>query len=387
MVIKRVLLVINVRWWNAEAAYALNLARGLISTGVRVWIMVNPDSPVHKKAVEKGIDVVTDIALDSHNPFVQGVNLKKILSHIDHKRIDLVNSFKSNGAFLFSLARYLRPGLTYVKTRGVAVPPRKNGFNRYLYGPKGCDGIVTVGKSVRKWMETLLGTDHAQKVATIYYGDSPIREVGNQEDPTGRVRFGISEKAVTLSLLGRTQPIKGHLVLLEALHLTANPKLHVIFLVKDLAEYPDEMRQIEDYIDANQLQGQVTILGFRHDLGSVFSVIDCGVIPSLESEVNCRVCVEFFSAGIPVISFPTGTLPDIVEHKKNGYLCREKSANGLAQALMWAYENRIELQQSGERAQQDYMEKYSLERLAADTLSFYETCLKKNHSRNRGESA
>ena len=50
MPLKSVLLSINVRWWNAEAAYAVNLARGLILNGIEVMLIVNPGSPVHQKA-------------------------------------------------------------------------------------------------------------------------------------------------------------------------------------------------------------------------------------------------------------------------------------------------------------------------------------------------
>ena len=149
MSISRILLSINVRWWNAEAAYALNLARGLKDRGCQVWMIVNPQSPVHKKAEEFGIPVITDIDLDSISPLSHMSNLFKLLNYVDSFNIQLINSFKSNGSFLFSLVRRLRRHVCYVKTRGEARPPRRNMANRYLYGKRGCDGLIAVGTTHR----------------------------------------------------------------------------------------------------------------------------------------------------------------------------------------------------------------------------------------------
>ncbi len=375
MSIDRVLFAINVRWWNAEAAYALNLARGLKEQGVQVWLIVNPGSPAHDKALQEGLGVITNIALDSHNPVIQLKNLKRILFHIDHKKIQLINSFKSNGAFLFSIARYLRPGLSYIKTRGIAFPPKNNFMNQYLYGPKCCDGIITVGSPVRSWMEELLGGNQSQKITTVYYGDTPVSQSLESSTESLRAKHNISEEAFVLALLGRTQQVKGHLILLEAIRLLADPKFHIIFLIKDREEFPEELKEIELFISSNNLENQVTTLGFQKDLGSILSLVNCGVIPSTASEVNCRVCVEFFSLGIPVVSFPTGTLPDIVTHKKNGYLCGEKSAFELAKAIKWIHEDEVKYVKLGKNALNDYHRKYSLEIFTSETLAFYETCL------------
>ncbi|MBU2515066.1 glycosyltransferase family 4 protein [bacterium] len=383
MLIKRVLLAINVRWWNAEAAYALNLARGLKNQGIQVWLIVNLNSPVHQKARERGLEVITDVALDSYNPVVQLKNLKRLFFHIDHKGIQLINSFKSNGAFLFSIVRYFRLGIIYIKTRGVASPPRNNIFNRYLYGSKCCDGIVTVGSPVRRWMEGLFGGNRLQNITTVHYGDTPVSQNTESNRESSRTRHNIPEEAFVLTLLGRTQQIKGHLILLEALKLIDDPVFHLLFLIKDKGEYPDELNKIEQFIKSNNLNKQVTMLGFQDDLGGILSTVDCGVIPSTASEVNCRVCVEFFSLGIPVVSFPTGTLPDIVEHKKNGYLCAEKTAMELVRAIKWIYGNRDEFIKMGEKALKDYQEKYTLEAFTSNMLAFYETCSNRDSEVNR----
>ena len=40
----RILITSNVRWWNAEAAYAAILARELLNAGHKVWVLSRPNS-------------------------------------------------------------------------------------------------------------------------------------------------------------------------------------------------------------------------------------------------------------------------------------------------------------------------------------------------------
>ncbi len=369
-----VLLAINVRWWNAEAAYAINLARGLVSQGVKVHIIVNPASPVHQRAERYGLNTVTSILLDSHSPIAQYNNLKKLLSIIDEHNIELINSFKSNGAVLFSIARRYRPGLTYIKTRGVAAPPKNHFINRLLYDRRSCDGIITVGSPVYQWIRELLGSTSQQHVKTIYYGDSAVNQTNSEKNQNQVAGFTPPDDNKVFALVGRTQEVKGHLLLLQALKKVEKAPIHVLFLVKDLEEFPHVLKEIEEFIEINQLKNKVTILGFQKHLGNILKLVHCGVIPSLASEVNCRVCVEFFSLGIPVIAFPTGTLPDIISHRRNGFLCKEKSIFELVKAMNWALDDTVEFDKAKQGALKDYREKYTLENLAAETLAFYQYC-------------
>lgn len=369
-----VLLAINVRWWNAEAAYAINLARGLVNQGVDVRIIVNPGSPVHQRAEKYGLNTITSIHLDSHSPVAHYNNFRRLLRVIDQHNIELINSFKSNGAVLFSLARRYRPGLTYIKTRGIAAAPKNHFINRFLYDRRSCDGIITVGSPVYHWIRKLVGSKSKQHVKTIYYGDSAVSRETSESNTNGIPGFPPPENSKIFALLGRTQQVKGHLLLLQALKKLENSPVHILFLVKDLEEFPDVLMEIEKFIEINQLKNKVTILGFQKNLGSILELVHCGVIPSLASEVNCRVCVEFFSLGIPVIAFPTGTLPDIISHRRNGYLCEEKSVAELAKAMNWALEDNTEFDKAKQIALEDHQDKYTLENLATETLAFYKHC-------------
>jgi len=71
-----------------------------------------------------------------------------------------------------------------------------------------------------------------------------------------------------------------------------------------------------------------------------YSAADMFVSPSLDDNLPNTV-MESLSCGTPVLAFNTGGIPDMVEHKKNGYLSNYKSVDDLMNGIYWIYENRL----------------------------------------------
>lgn len=369
---KRIIISINVRWWNAEAAYAINLARGLIIEGNNVWMIVNLNSPVHKKALGFNIPVITDINLDSFSLIKQGRNFRKILKYIDEYKVQIIHSFKSNGSFLFSFARKLRPALMHIRTRGEARPPKAHFINRLSYEAKSCDGVIAVGDIVKNWIQKLgANINHLE---TIYYGDSSVKYNPNLTRTDNPFLQNLEPETITIALVGRTQDIKGHHQALEALSMLKSSKIHLFFFIKDLAEYPEELEDLRRIIDTENLTNLVTITDFLPELGDVLSLVDIGIVPSLASEVNCRVAVEFFSLGKPVVAFSTGSLPEVIKHNYSGLICEDKTSKSLMGAIKLLLNDSSLRLKMGKNALLEYQTRFNLSALTTKTLNFYKKC-------------
>jgi glycosyltransferase involved in cell wall biosynthesis len=88
----------------------------------------------------------------------------------------------------------------------------------------------------------------------------------------------------------------------------------------------------------------IRYLGEFHDdmsLRLLYSAADVMVVPSRRDNLP-NTAVEAHACGTPVVAFRIGGLPDIVEHKKTGYLADPFDTGELAQGILWTLKKSIE---------------------------------------------
>jgi glycosyltransferase involved in cell wall biosynthesis len=100
--------------------------------------------------------------------------------------------------------------------------------------------------------------------------------------------------------------------------------------------------------------------------------IDIGVVSSVDSEVICRVAVEFFSVGTPVAAFPTGALPEIIQDGVTGRIAKDRSVEALTEILEWMLESSVRIAELGQNARQESLERFDPIKLLEQTLAVYE---------------
>jgi glycosyltransferase involved in cell wall biosynthesis len=57
------------------------------------------------------------------------------------------------------------------------------------------------------------------------------------------------------------------------------------------------------------------------------------VVPSAAHDPNPRVVLEAFSAGVPVVAFPSGGIPEIIQDGETGFLSIGRTPESLAQRM------------------------------------------------------
>ncbi len=94
-------------------------------------------------------------------------------------------------------------------------------------------------------------------------------------------------------------------------------------------------------IDISNINIQVVQLGFIRkevDLTDCYNAADFFVTPSIEDNLPNTI-LESLSCGTPVLAFNTGGIPDMVEHKINGYLADAVSPKNLVEGINWLFQN------------------------------------------------
>lgn len=81
-----------------------------------------------------------------------------------------------------------------------------------------------------------------------------------------------------------------------------------------------------------------TFLGHQSgsELGQLVSQASFVIVPSEWYENNPMTIIEAYAAGVPVIASRIGGIPEIVEHKKTGFLFEAHDVTGLTDALQMA---------------------------------------------------
>ncbi|MEJ6982539.1 glycosyltransferase [Pedobacter sp. P351] len=113
-------------------------------------------------------------------------------------------------------------------------------------------------------------------------------------------------------------------------------------------------------------------------LAICYSAADVFLTPSLEDNLPNTV-MESLACGTPVVAFTTGGIPDMVEHKKNGYLAKYKSSDDLAEGIAWVY-NHQQRQTLSEAARTSVEENFSEMVIADRHLQLYHRLLNKGTS-------
>ena len=84
----------------------------------------------------------------------------------------------------------------------------------------------------------------------------------------------------------------------------------------------------------------VGYLSNEYAINLMYNAADVFIAPSI-AEVFGYVILESLRCGTPVVAFNTGGIPDLIEHKENGYLAQYKDAKDLAAGIKYCLGNQI----------------------------------------------
>ncbi|MBI4082788.1 MAG: glycosyltransferase family 4 protein [Candidatus Lambdaproteobacteria bacterium] len=365
-------------WWNAEAAYAAVLGETLQAAGHRVILLAPPGTRNAAQLAGRGLRVETAIPLHAPEPWRRAAALGRLAALQARERIEIVDVFRAAELPWHLLAARARPGLRVIRTRGNARPVRGHWLNRKLYGAW-CDGVVAAAEVARRELELRLGVA-PERLRTIYYPvATPPPASDGRTDGRRRllVELGETEERILLAVVGRIAPEKGHALLLEALARLV-PRHPALLLLVYAKSYPGEERALpplQAQARALGLERHVRWLGFREDIRRLMGWVDLGVVPSIASEINCRVTVEFFSVATPVVACPTGALPEVIEPGRSGALADAATPAALAAALEPLLADDAARARLGQGAREVAEHRFSPGRFLAAHLELFEQAL------------
>jgi putative sugar O-methyltransferase len=111
-------------------------------------------------------------------------------------------------------------------------------------------------------------------------------------------------------------------------------------------------------------------------LARYYSASDVFLYPTLADSFGL-VVAEAMACGVPVVTFDTDAIPELVEHKKNGYVTEHKDFSDLLAGLKWVLELNAEaIKKIREESAKKIAEHFSLNRMTDEYVELYESAMK-----------
>ncbi len=121
-------------------------------------------------------------------------------------------------------------------------------------------------------------------------------------------------------------------------------------------------------------------------LAALYAAADVFVAPSVQENLSNTV-MEALACGTSCVAFDIGGMPDMIEHRRNGYLARPFDAADLAEGMRWVLDNDQRRQELSSRARQKVLEEFAMPVVARRHLELYRRVLEPTQHQARPLSA
>ena len=144
----------------------------------------------------------------------------------------------------------------------------------------------------------------------------------------------IDKKLLLFGSLKATDPRKGIDYLMEACRILKekHPELAARVGIVVVGNRADQIRALFPF--------PVYAIDYVSDekqMARLYNAVDAYVTPSLEDNLPNTI-VEALSCGIPCVGFNVGGIPEMIDHRRNGYLAEARNAEDLAEGIHFTLE-------------------------------------------------
>jgi glycosyltransferase involved in cell wall biosynthesis len=189
--------------------------------------------------------------------------------------------------------------------------------------------IILAGKSLRFARANVIACcRQAFEPLRTYVKRERVRVLYNGVQAVSDVPVCLPTRLRRIGVVGRIEVEKGQLEFVRAARLVARqfPDCHFTVTGAPLfssSEYFDQVVAASNGLP-------IEFPGWQHDTAQIFSDLDLLVVPSTPVEATTRIIVEAYAAGVPVVAFPAGGIPEILTDHETGFLAKDSTAEALA---------------------------------------------------------
>lgn len=175
-----------------------------------------------------------------------------------------------------------------------------------------------------------------------------------------------------IGVIGRIEPEKGQIEFVTAARLLIKDFPECRFVVVGAPLFTGH-RYFDRVLEASRGL-PIQFLGWQHDVSSVLASLDVLVVPSGSLDAAPRVILEAFAAGVPVVAFPSGGIPELIRDGYNGFLAAAFTPAALAERIRSVLQLDESARQSAiANARDCWRDRHSLEGFRRNVCNFIAT--------------
>jgi glycosyltransferase involved in cell wall biosynthesis len=347
------------RDWRGGQNQVLLTSLGMMKKGHAVDLACRRGSPLAERAAAAGVPVwPVDFGGElSPRPAFQ---LARV---VETMRPDVVQAHDPHA---LTAAHFAGAGgrARLIATRRVDFVP-KGPLARWKY--RRCPRVIVVSGAIREVLRRA-GLD-AARLRLVYEG-VPDRS----PRPGGRAALsaiGVPEGAPVIGNVAALVDHKDHRTLLRAAAIVCarRPETRVVIVGDGSLKADLRVLAAEAGIADN-----VLFTGFRDDVDALLPAFDVFCLSS-QMEGLGTIVLDAMAFGRPVVATAAGGIPEAVEDGVTGRVVPVRDEKALAQALEEALADPARRRAWGEAGRRRFLERFSAERMVAETLAVYEEVL------------
>ena len=358
----KIIKIIDVRWYNACADFAVKQAQGLMLLGHQVLLLANPDTPVATRAREAGIDTCEEIDFAGMGAIAIAPSRLKALAR--NFGADIIIAHRGESHLIGALAAR-GSNLRIARFRGDVRAPRADMFSRWL-NERLTDGIAVSTIQLKRDYESKFKLGSIP-IEIIYPGIDIDRFKIEIPKPELKAKFGFVQEKPLIGIVGRLSPVKGHRFFIEAASLVTKKFPDAQYVIAG-GDAQIKMEDLEQMAAASEVKN-IHFMGITDNIGELISSFDIGVVSSIGSEMICRVLLEYFAAGLPVVATKVNQISELMTQSEGGILVQPEDPLQLCEAIFNMLDKpsvRMDFARTGK----GWVENRSLKSLGRDTEKF-----------------
>lgn len=323
---------------------------------VRTYFAANPDSVLAKEAQKLNIECFGVKMRATYDvPAILA-----IAGLIRELKIDIVSTHSGRDAWLGGMAAKLA-GAKCVRVRHLQTPFKNAISYKYL-----TDSITAVSEGVKEYI--ISKGISPEKVRVVYTGVDTAHFC--KTNSFFRAEHAIYEDTFLIGIAAVLRGAKRHKDLIDATAKLAKKYDVKLVIVGDGPQWGNLQKKIE----TDGVSDMVIMTGHRNDAVNILNALDLFVLPS-NMEALGTALLEAQACGVPVVGSRIGGIPEALEDGKTGLLFECENVDDLADKIERFIVDKEFRERAGERAREFILERFSVEKMVADTLAQYEEIL------------